>query len=172
MADPFRLAVLKRLTARTEAEMTVANGYAYDIAGSVFRGRLIFGEDDPLPMISVLEEPIPAEQLFSDADGQASTGQWRLMVQGFVDDDADNPTDPAYPLLADTKKVLSMLRNERNTTGGILGFGSKAPMVDKLEFGLGVCRPPDEISAKAYFWLSLTLDVVEDHDDPYTYQNL
>lgn len=52
MADPLRLRILKALTAEFE-QMTDANGES--MAGKVFRGRDHFGNDDPLPMISILE---------------------------------------------------------------------------------------------------------------------
>jgi hypothetical protein len=46
----------------TEAlkEITVANGYAHDLATSAFRGRVIFGENDPVPMVSILRGSDPA----------------------------------------------------------------------------------------------------------------
>ena len=56
MADSYRLTVLKRLTAHLRG-ITKANGYDYDLIDprSVCRGRLVFGDDDPLPLLSILE---------------------------------------------------------------------------------------------------------------------
>ena len=48
--------------------------------------------------------------------------------------------------------------------GAILGLGRQ---VTKLYIGPGVVRPPDEVSAKAYFWLTITLDLAEDLEHPY-----
>jgi hypothetical protein len=40
--------------------------------------------------------------------------------------------------------------------------------VTKITTGIGTVRPPDEVSAKAYFWLLIVLEIVEDVTDPYT----
>ena len=160
MAEPFRLVVQKRLTAALEAIPEIG-------AGHVFRGRLFFGERDPLPMISILEEPIASETDMEPLDGQGGTTPYNLMIQGFVRDDPVNPTDPAHVLLAGVKKVLAGLNKERGVTDRVLAFGEKAPTVLSIYFGSGVVRPPDDLSAKAYFWLRVTLALVEDNEDPY-----
>lgn len=165
--DPFRLRVQKALSAALE-QISVANGDHHDLAGSVFRGRAIFGDDDPLPMLSILEEAIAPESNLGPVTSQAASGTYNLMIQGFVDDDKANPTDPAHLLLADVKKKLAQLRAEARSDQGVLGFGRKAPVVDQLAFDGGVVRPPDgEVSARAYFWLRLTLTLIEDHENPF-----
>jgi hypothetical protein len=153
----------------TEAlkEITVANGYAHDLATSAFRGRVIFGENDPVPMVSILEVPIPPDQVEPPTDSPLSSGFWELMVQGFIDDDPENPTDPAHRLMADVKKRLAIEKKkalEMEPEDGIFGLGNH---VTKLNFNAGVVRPPDEISAISYFWLNVNLYVVEDLSDPY-----
>jgi hypothetical protein len=138
-----------------------------DENNKVFRGRLVFGTTDPVPMLSVLEVPIPIDQLPSPSDSASSSGQWELMIQGFADDDRENPTDPAHVLMADVKMRLAKEKEKANWrvhTDGILGLGRH---VTGLYIGSGVVRPPDEISAKAYFWLNMVLDLAEELDDPY-----
>ena len=54
MADPKRLVVLKALCSHLEAQVRTTNGFQHDLQGRVFRGRSVFGQDDPLPMVSVL----------------------------------------------------------------------------------------------------------------------
>lgn len=172
LTRPLRLEIQYRLCDILR-EINPGNGFVSDMSGTgadnkVFRGRLIFGENDPVPMLSLLDVPIPLDQLPSPADSDASTGQWELMIQGFVVDDRDNPTDPAHVLMADVKKRLSQERkksNWRTAPEGILGLGRR---ITGLAIGSGVVRPPDELSAKAYFWLNILLDLAEDLDDPYT----
>lgn len=174
ISNPFRLEVQKRL-ADVLREITPANGYIYDFSGAegtddnkVFRGRAIYGDGDPIPMLSILESPIPLDQLPSPTGSGYNAGSWELMIQGFVEDDKDNPTDPAHVAMADVKKRLALEAKKvsaRTDEAGPLGL---LRHVTEITIGVGVVRPPDEISAKAYFWLLIVLDLVEDVTDPYT----
>lgn len=163
---PLRLEVQRRLSAAL-SEITIANGYHVDVGPNVFRGRGVFGDETPIPALSILEVPIPLDQLPPPVDSPDSTGGWELVVQGWVKDDKMNPTDPAHILLADVKKRLVQEMKKANwdkPEDGILGLGRS---VTKLYIGAGVVRPPEEVSAKAYFWLTITLDLAEDLEHPY-----
>lgn len=165
-SNPLRLEVQKRLSAALE-EITPANGYVFDFSGRVFRGRAAFGEGDPLPMLSILEVPIPLDQLPPPQPSALSSGGWELMVQGFAEDDRRNPTDPAHVMLADVKRRLVQEKRKldwKKPEDGPFGLGR---FVTNILMGPGVVRPPDELSAKAYFWLTVQLDLAEDLDDPY-----
>lgn len=169
LSNPLRLEIHKRLTAALE-EVTVANGYVSELPGKVFRGRAVYGDSDPVPMISILEVPIPIEQKPTPEDSPYGNGGWELMIQGFAVDDRENPTDPAHIMLADVKKRLAIERKKLNwgpaqgPDGGVFGLGRT---ITKMQIGPGVVRPPDEISAKAYFWLTFELELAEDLEDPY-----
>lgn len=162
MSDPFRLRVLKALTTCLEG-ITPANGYTHDLSGKVFRGRDIFGEDDPLPLVCILEAIEEKPQVPTPQAGVHSTGPWELQIQGFVQDDYYNPTDPAHHLMAEVKKRLVEERT-RDRGNDILGMGGK---VKDISISHGVVRPADEVSAKAYFWLRISLGLVENLLDPY-----
>ena len=162
MPDPFRLRVLKALTAALE-EVTPANGYEFDLSGKVFRGRDTFGDRDPLPLISILEPIEEQPQLAAPQSSGQSSGPWELLVQGFVEDDFNHPSDPAHRLMAEVKKRLIQER-VRERQYNILGMGGK---VTDLRISHGIVRPPDDISGKAYFWLRVTMVVVENLLDPY-----
>lgn len=166
--NPARLQVQKNMTAVLNT-ITTDNGYANDIGLNVFRGRIVYGDESPIPMLSILEVPIPEDQDLVRAPSGLSKGQWELMVQGWVKDDRDNPTDPAHVLLADVKKCLAQERARGYDwdapEDGIFGLGR---IVTDMYIGAGVVRPPEEISAKAYFWLNVTLDLAENLEDPYT----
>lgn len=164
--EPLRLRVLKAMTAALK-EISTANGYHTELLEHVYRGRTIFGENDPLPLASILEVPIPLDQTPPPTDSEFSSGGWELMVQGFIEDDPVDPTDPAHFFMADVKKRLAIEKRkalEMEPEKGIFGLGN---FVTGMRIGSGVVRPPDEISAKAYFWLTITLDMVEDLADPY-----
>lgn len=163
MPEPFRLKVLKNLTDLLEG-ITPANGYEHDLAAAVFRGRLKYGPKDPIPMISILEAPIPQEPNVARGENVGSTGPWEILIQGFVDDDHNNPTDPAHILMAEVKKRLA--ENKREDRGhNMLGMGGR---VTDMHIGQGSVRPPDEVNDRAFFWLTLTLRVAEELDKPYS----
>lgn len=166
--EPFRLRVLKNLTAVLE-EITVANGYHFDLAGAVFRGRDIFGNSDPLPMLSILESINEKDVLSSPIGGSSSGTAWELLIQGWTDDDEDNPTDPGQYLLADVKQRLTIERRRPFADPARRGcdpLGMDGKITD-IKFSTGVVRPADEVSSKAYFWLKLELAMVENLLEPY-----
>lgn len=170
MADVLRIRVMKKLqTVLEEIDGTLfgltdeAGTALPTMAGRVKRGRLIFGDKDPIPMLSILEVPIPLDQIVPPPDSSYSNGTWELLIQGFAKDDAENPTDPAHVLMAATKKRLAG-EKRKNRDFNIFGMGKH---ITDMRIGAGVVRPPDEVSAKAYFWLNLSLDIVEDLFDPF-----
>jgi hypothetical protein len=179
MPDPFKLKALKAVTAALK-EITPANGYVNDLAdfdpgdgvmtSRVYRGRLWFGESDPIPMLSLLEGQDPAEDVAPPPVNTPSAEyDWDLIVQGFVDDDPANPTDPAYTLLADVRKRLLAERKIRTAQHDPNPFGlglGKNRVVD-VRVGPGVVRPADDVSAKAWFWLRLTLRIFDNAENPY-----
>ncbi len=171
-SDPFRLRVIEALDACLE-EITIANGYAVDLTDSVLWGRTRYDEDDPLPMVSLLEPPVPSEWEQSLGPKVQAKGSWPLLVQGFVPDDRDRPTAPAYVLAAQVKRRLAVekFNNKRPGSPGIFGMGPQSnangnSVVDII-IGSEVIRPADEQSSKAFFWLPVTLLISENHLQPY-----
>lgn len=159
---PFRLRVLRALTSLLEG-VTPEAGYKHDLRGVVFRGRDTFGPEDPLPMISILEAPIPLETLISRNTNSASAGEWELLIQGFTPDDPLNPTDPGHHLMAEVKSVLAK-EKQKDRGRNLLNQGNR---VMEIRIGQGSVRPADEASDKAFFWLTLTLKMGEELADPY-----
>lgn len=174
--DPFRLRLLQAMTAAFD-EIDGTDGiYHYDLRPFQvvrdgkkvmqkrnFRGRVVFGDKDPLPMTSILEEVLQPEQFRSSHANPYRTGPWALIIQVFVEDDLENPTDPAQRLISDvqTRIALEIKKiNDRKQHA----FGFKA--IKSINLGPPVVRPPDEISSKAYGWLPVALDIVEDLSQP------
>lgn len=164
MSDPYRLRVMKAMTAALE-EITIANGYKHDLNGKVFRGRTLFGDSDPIPMLSILEAIEQEQPRIADMPAASTMANqpWELLIQGFVEDDPFNPTDPAHVLMADVKKRLVQER-VRDRQRNILGMGGT---LTDLKISPGVVRPADDISGKAYFWLRVSIMMVENLGDPY-----
>lgn len=156
-----RLDVLQKLTSFLK-QITVANGYQHDLATSVFRGRALFGSDDPIPMISILESPRSDIGIFAGSNERKE--QWSLLIQGWTHDDVDNPTDPAYELMADVERHLEKI-TECSTANGqplhpddyLLGRS-----IADMRVHPGVVRPPLEgVSSKAFFYLPVSLTLVK-----------
>ena len=163
MADPKRLVILKALCAHIEAQVRISNGFQHDLPGRVFRGRSVFGQDDPLPMVSVLEAPRPDQDLVTAKNGM-QLDDWPLYFQGWAQDDPSNPTDPAYRLAADVKQALAMLIDRRPESAPYYLLGD---LILDLTIGPGTVRPPDQVSSWAYFYLPVTVKLKESLTDPY-----
>lgn len=174
MADPFRLKVLKAITSQLKT-ITPSNGFEHDMSDftdaagrnqvRVFRGRTEYGNNDPIPMISILEDPRAIEAVNGPDGSPVATNTLKLLIQGFVKDDVDHPLDPAYMLSAD---VITALVRAKAKRFDILGFGHKAPCVINIEIGQPAHRPPDdEVSAVAFFLLGVTLTLAENLEAPY-----
>lgn len=165
MADPFRLRVLKALTARIES-ISEADGFNFTLAGNVFRGRLMFSDQsDPIPLVAINEAPLPDDPIATPASGTQWVGPWNLYIQGWVDDDIKNPTDPAHLLMADVRKAIAIERRKALPKNDILGMGGR---VMDIRFGGCSVRPAEEfVSAYANFMLAVTLQIAEFTDDPY-----
>jgi len=92
-------------------------------------------------------------------------------VQGWSEDTKENPTDPAYELMADVRKALAKIVKRGHPTDA-----AQIPNPDLMLGGLitgmtmepGIARPPiEQVSAKAFFWMRVKLQFVEDPNDPY-----
>lgn len=157
MSDPFDLQVLRALT-DSLAAIATADGYRHDMAGRVFRGRMLFSDSDPVPMISVNQPPGIPEDFEVPSGSAAMKHTLEVIIQGFVDDDYENPTDPAFYLLDDVRRRLAWER-KREEGFNVLGFGARVT----LTVGQGVVRSPDaDVSDRAFFWLPVTLEFAEE----------
>lgn len=173
MPDPFRLRVMKAVTAAIKS-ITPANGYISDLSdfvdaegttrARVFRGRDLFGASDGLPLVSILEDFRAPPVKVQSREGGKGINPFTILIQGFVKDDPDNPLDPAYLLEAEVRQAIVAT----NTRYDILGLGDVAPCVSEMTIGTPVCRPADnEVSTVAYFFLTVTLMLAEDLERPF-----
>lgn len=169
MADTKKLAMLKALTAWLSG-ITPANGYEFDLSTpkAISRGRTVIGADTPLPSLSILESPKPDVGQFAGIQGRVFSEDWLLLVQGWVADDKDNPTDPAYALAAAVHKRLYGLietkpsGNPANPDDYLLGRRASSILI-----GPFVVRPPEsQVSSKAFFFLPLRVGIQTDVSAP------
>lgn len=184
---PFRLKILMNLTELLRT-INPDNGYEFDMRKPIDpenpnapdviqRGKILFGEDDPVPMIALIEPPVPAEGMATpQKDNPAHIGKWDILIQGFVKDDPSNPSDDAYRLMAEVKKVWTKHVKDSETLDkryhDYLGLGQKGKpgnRINGVTMGRGAVRPADSVSDKSFFWLHFTLDLSEDLANPYVY---
>lgn len=172
MTDSIQLFALKKLTLELEG-ITPANGYQFDMSDRVFRGRLVYGDDDPIPMLSIVEHLQPDGNIsvagFLNSE-RAET--WILLVQGWVENKPKNPTDDAYLLKAAVEKRLSDLIATDQSTGNPLYpnrylLGMKKTIIN-ITIGPGlVSGPRAEVSAKAFFYLPVGISLAMSITNPY-----
>ena len=168
---PFRLKVLDKLTALISSIKPV-NGFQHDLSieGRVVRGRLFIGDDEDVPMVAINEPPSVIEQMKSAPQNPTSGGDWDILIQGWVANDARYPCDDAYVLAAEVRQVIALERFKPSGRPGsghgpdFLGFG---PVISEMNVGATVVRPPDDTSSKACFYMILTLKITEDMTKPF-----
>lgn len=157
----YRLNALKRLTDFLKL-VTVANGYSHDLSANVFRGRSVYGANDPLPLLSILESP--RSDIGSYAGETERKEGLGLLIQGWVYDDVNNPTDPAYLLMDDVERHLDRILACSQSNGQPL-FPEDyllGKTIANIKVHPGVVRPPMEgVSSKAFFYLPVTLTLVK-----------
>lgn len=163
-----KLQILQMLTAHLQG-ITVAAGYDYDLATSVFRGRTEFGPSDPLPALSILEIPRPEVGDFAGMENLTHKEDWTLLVQGWIQDDKINPTDAAYGLGSTVQQRLSdlvaMKKNGGPVNPEIYRLGG---LINCLYIAPFTVRPPQaQVSSTAYFFLPLRVGVVTDVSQPF-----
>lgn len=177
MSEPTKLQILKAVVNELKS-IVPSNGYVSNLAdfdpgdgimtSRVYRGRAFFGEGDPIPMLSILEAT-SGEDVLNEmvAETPVSEYWWPLIIQGWVTDDKENPTDPVYPVLRDVRKCFAkqMKRVPGSHDREIFGFSSD--FITGIRFGGGLVRPANELSAYAGFHLMLELCIVDNADEDY-----
>lgn len=176
MSDSKRLATLKALSTFLAAEVTQGNGYKHDLDadGAVCRGKMYSTNEDPLPMITIMEN-IDPDRYPRVAGGELyspiTKEDWVLLVQGWAIDDKKNPTDPAYELMADVRKALAKLNKNPDSlqSDGVANPDFRlGGLIAGMTMEPGIARPPiEQVSAKAFFWMRIVLKFVENPNDPY-----
>ncbi len=179
MNKSYRLEVIERLTKQLET-ITTANKYSFDLSRKyeqhVFRDRAVYGDNDPLPMISIMEA---AAQQSGPSAGEFQIykhNSWLLVVQGWaMRVDGEEPCDSARALLADVTYCLGrVIATDRQGDPKypdeyLLGRRDNGkPWITGLDIGAGVVRPPqNQVSSEAFFWLPLQLKIAETPGSPY-----
>lgn len=172
LPDSRQLGILKKLTVHLEG-ITPDNGYDFDMSNNVFRGRQIYGDSDPLPLISIVEHLTADVSVEVAAENNVvHQERWVLLVQGWLDHKPANPTDDVYQLKASVEHRLARLI-QMNDQGYpmypseyLLGIEDT---ITGISIGPGVVSVSirAEASAKAFFYLPLGISIALDVSDPF-----
>lgn len=166
MADSKRLQILKALSAHFET-ITPANGYQVDLTNRVYRGRATFASETALPCVAILETLNPDRAPREAGAGLRIKDDWILLIQGWTENGSDeHPTDEVHNLMADVKKALGVLMREPTPTQPNSSY-MLGGVIEGLRVEPGTVRPPDESSARSYFFLRAVVEVAESLEDPY-----
>lgn len=146
----------------------------YDLSQKVFRGRVEFGDEVREPFLAILEAP---RQLDPNSAG-ANLNQdedWTLLIQGFVEDDKKNPTDPAYTLLAWVQMRMARITTERKDggRGGLYPLEWRlGNLVANIQYQIPIVRPgKDNVSGNAYFYMPISVGNVTDLTMPFVQED-
>lgn len=158
-----RLNIVKAVTALLQ-EITPDNGHHTNIGPNVFRGREGYQADDPLPMISIIEDPDMINAETEQRNPTIHDVELKLIIQGFAYEDSENPSDAVYELLADIKRVVAQ---EYVMNGGrgeleknLLGLGN---VVRSFQVGQGCVLPYDsDIGGTQAAMLLVTIKYLDD----------
>ncbi|QPB11453.1 tail terminator [Providencia phage Kokobel1] len=163
MASSKKLEILIHLTQLLE-EVKQSEGAEFDLKGCVFRGRTVFGDNDPIPTISILEAKGASFADYADDYKIINKTGWNLLIQGFADnpDDPKHETDVVYRMVEDVKSAL----NKITMVSGAMQkpcypehylLGGK---IFELTLGDEVVRPSEiELSSKAFFYLPIVIGI-------------
>lgn len=169
---PPRLQILRAISAALE-EINPDNGYEFDLRPDehdrkrVVRGRPVVGNDEPLPMVSLMEPPVSIEGISTarQPDNTKRVGDWDIVVQGWAKDDAENPTDIGYQLEFEVRNRLALEKKRPDARPGrpegrnFFGLGDR---IMNFTIGSPVVRPNEHVSEQASFYFVLTLQLAED----------
>lgn len=177
--DSKQLQILKALTTHLEGinpttvdpdGATPGDVYDLDLRGKVKRGRTVFGVEQLVPFIAILEKHVPNPLVAVGYERVKRKEDWDLLLQGFVEDDKDNPFDPAYDFKAVVEHRLSQIVQLTQGDGkpafpNVYMLGG---LITDLTIGQGIVSPPKEgVSAKAFFYMPVRLCIVTDVTNPF-----
>ena len=163
---PFRLLVQIALTNAFQ-QITPANDFTYDMSEKVYRGRNVFGQQTKPPYIAILERNLQPDHFITPIKDAKGYTDYQLIIQGFLPDDKDCPTDIGHVLMGDVKMRLAMLKFDETNPDKLFRFGNRGNHAEKITWDGGVVRPPEELNPCVCFYLRVSLKLIEDDMIPF-----
>lgn len=171
--DPKKLVILKALTdhlagMKPTVEDLSGNPYEFDLTGRVHRNRGLFGRNDKVPFLSILEAPKPVEALTAGGQ-QARKEIFDLLLQGWADDDKDAPGDLSHQLAAQVQLRLGeLIAKDDQGRPRRPDVHLLANRITSLTIGSSTVRPPQQgVSDMPFFYLPVTVEFTVNGTNPY-----
>lgn len=161
---PKRLAVIMALQALL-AEISTADGDAFDMADKVYRNRILIGVDinGKPPALAIIESPRPDFAVYAGEENEARKDNWTILIQGIVADDRTSVTaDDAYYLCQDVERRLHRIQATKPGSGSGLFPAAYmlGDMITSIEIAPPVIRPPEAlVSSNAFFYIAIRVGI-------------
>lgn len=173
---PIRVAIRRAVKAAL-VEINPTNGYHNDLRpdemgrARVVAGRNAIGNDEPLPLVTIIEPPLAVEQTSTrrQPDNTVRATEWDLLIQGWVEDD-EEAGDQAYLLCAEVCRRLAQEKRRpdaRPGSGNGYNFFGMRNKIFEMTIGSPVVRPSETVTSQSVFYLVLTLKITEDMARPF-----
>lgn len=177
MTDTKQLVILKRLTTLLEG-ITPGNGYDYDLTGRVFRGKAVFGDNEVVPFVSILESMRPdPNPLEAGSEKIRRTEEWELLIQGWAKTSQALPTDDLYNLKGALEHRLARMVaiDDQGSPAfpddyrlGRDGISSRNGLITSARIGPGVVRAETpQPGGKAALYLPVLICYSANVSDPW-----
>lgn len=170
MTDTRQLRILKGLTAHLEG-VTPINGYDFDLTGRVYRGKARFGAEEPVPFVSILESMRPDPRPMEAGNERLNREErWELLIQGWLKENREYPTDDLYLLKGAVEKRLSEIvavdgQGNPVSPRHVYRLGG---LIAGLRIGPGVVRAATpQVGGTEAFYLPILVIYVINLADPY-----
>jgi hypothetical protein len=157
---PRRLKVIMALQ-NLIAGASKENGDAFDLAGKVYRNRILIGAEisDKPPAVAIIEAPRADIATFAGEEAAFRKDYWTIMIQGIAADNRKDTEDDIYYLCQDVERRLNRMQAEtRNGNPEHKEDYLLGGMITSVEIAPPVIRPPEAgVANNAFFYLAIRL---------------
>lgn len=157
---PRRLKVIMALQSLI-AGASKDNGDAFDLAGKVYRNRILIGAEitDKPPAVAIIEAPRADIATFAGEEAAFRKDYWTIMIQGIAADNRKDTEDDIYYLCQDVERRLNRMQAEtRNGNPEHKEDYLLGGMITSVEIAPPVIRPPEAgVANNAFFYLAIRL---------------
>lgn len=137
------------------------NGDAFDLAGKVYRNRILIGAEitDKPPAVAIIEAPRADIATFAGEEAAFRKDYWTIMIQGIAADNRKDTEDDIYYLCQDVERRLNRMQAEtRNGNPEYKEDYLLGGMITSVEIAPPVIRPPEAgVANNAFFYLAIRL---------------